>query len=74
MTVPMDYVVVIERAADGSFSAYVPDLLGCVACGDSIAEVQSLITDAVALHIESLREHGEKVPAPSAQTLMVHAA
>ena len=31
----MDYVVVIERAADGSYSAYVPDLPGCVACGDT---------------------------------------
>jgi predicted RNase H-like HicB family nuclease len=70
----MDYVVVIERAGDGSYSAYVPDLPGCVACGDSVAEVQSLITGAVALHIESLREHGETVPQPSAQTLTVHAA
>lgn len=70
----MDYVVVIEQAEDGSYSAYVPDLPGCVACGDTQAEVRSLISEAVALHIESLREHGEPVPKPTATTDVVHAA
>ena len=70
----MDYVVVIERAEDGSFSAYVPDLPGCVACGDSPDEVRQLIAEAVALHIDSLRQHGETVPPPTAMTTVVHAA
>ena len=70
----MDYVVVIEKAADGSYSAYVPDLPGCVACGDSVEEARRLIEEAVALHIESLRKHGEPVPSPSASTHTVHAA
>jgi predicted RNase H-like HicB family nuclease len=70
----MDYVVVIERAADGSYSAYVPDLPGCVACGDTPDEVRGLMRDAVALHIESLRQHGESIPPPSATTDVVHAA
>ena len=70
----MDYVVVIEKAADGSFSAYVPDLPGCVACGDTADEARQLIAEAVVLHIESLRRHGEPVPAPSAITGVVHAA
>jgi predicted RNase H-like HicB family nuclease len=70
----MDYVVVIEKAADGSYSAYLPDLPGCVATGDSVEEVQQLIAEAVNLHIESLREHGERVPVPSALTHTVHAA
>lgn len=70
----MDYVVVIERAEDGSYSAYVPDLPGCVACGDTAAEAEQLIAEAVALHIESLREHGEAVPSPSARATIVHAA
>jgi predicted RNase H-like HicB family nuclease len=70
----MDYVTVIEKAADGSFSAYVPDLPGCVACGDSQDEVRRLIEEAVSLHIDSLRNHGESVPAPTASTHTVHAA
>ena len=70
----MDYVVVIEKAPDGSYSAYVPDLPGCVACGDTPEEVRTLINEAVALHIESLRDHGEPVPPPSTSTHVVHAA
>jgi predicted RNase H-like HicB family nuclease len=60
----MEYVVVIEPAPDGSYSVYVPDLPGCVACGDSLEEVQSLIGEAVNLPIESLRENGEPLPPP----------
>jgi predicted RNase H-like HicB family nuclease len=70
----MDYVVVIEKAQDGSFSAYVPDLPGCAASGGTPAEVRQMIEQAVALHVESLRKHGEPVPAPSATTHTVHAA
>src|SRR5438128_2480971 len=46
MTAPMDYAVVIERADDGSYSAYVPDLPGCVACGDTRDEVAISIEQA----------------------------
>ena len=70
----MDYVAVIEKAADGSYSAYLPDLPGCVACGDTVEEARTLIEEAVALHVESLREHGEPVPTPTAQVMTVHAA
>jgi len=63
---PTEYVVVIEHAEDGSFSAYVPDLAGCVACGDIAAEARVLNAEAVRIHIESLRAHGEPVPPPSA--------
>ena len=70
----MDYVVVIEKADDGSYSAYVPDLPGCVSCGDTLEEVKDLINEAVNLHIDSLRHHGEAVPKPSASTDTVHAA
>ncbi len=70
----MGYVVVIEKASDGSFSAYVPDLPGCVAAGDSREEAETLIREAIALHIESLREHGESVPPPAASTLTIDAA
>lgn len=70
----MDYVAVIEKAGDGSYSAYVPDLPGCVACGDSQREVRQMIEEAVALHIESLRNHGETVPPSTASTHTIHAA
>ena len=43
----MQYVVVIEKAQDGSYSAYVPDLPGCVSCGDTLDEVKDLIQEAV---------------------------
>lgn len=70
----MDYVVVIEKASDGSYSAYVPDLPGCVASGDTLQEARELIGEAVELHIESLRNHGEPVPPPTATAHTVHAA
>ena len=70
----MDYVVVIEKATDGSYSAYVPDLPGCVSCGDTVDQVRASITEAVKVHIDSLREHGESVPPPTATTHTIHAA
>lgn len=59
-----EYLVVIENS-EGSYSAYSPDLPGCVAAGESIDEVRSLMREAIQMHIESLREHGEPVPPPS---------
>ena len=70
----MDYVVVIEKASDDSYSAYVPDLPGCVSSGGTLEEVRILIQEAVDLHIDSLRRHGEPVPSPTATTHTVHAA
>jgi predicted RNase H-like HicB family nuclease len=64
----MNYALAIEKAADGSYSAYVPGLFGGVACGDTPDEVRTAIAEAVALHIESLRDHGEAVPPPTATT------
>ena len=48
----MDYLVVIEKAADGSYSAYVPDLPGCVSCGETSEEAKLLIREAIQLHID----------------------
>ena len=70
----MDYVVVIEKSGDGSFSAYVPDLPGCVTSGSSVDEVRVLIEEAVVMHIDSLRSHGEAVPPPATTVHVVHAA
>jgi predicted RNase H-like HicB family nuclease len=56
-------VVIIEEG-DTSFGAYVPDLPGCVAVGESRDEAIDLIREAIEMHIESLRENGEPVSAP----------
>jgi predicted RNase H-like HicB family nuclease len=62
------YLVVVERAEDGSYSAYVPDLPGCVACGPPTAEqTKRTIREALAVHVEGMREDGEDVPAPTAE-------
>jgi predicted RNase H-like HicB family nuclease len=70
-----NYLVIIEGAGD-SYSAYVPDLPGCVAAGDSVEEVEQLIREAIPLHVESLRAHGESVPPPQtrARTISVELA
>ena len=62
----MRYAIVIEKA-DNNYSAYVPDLPGCVAVADTVTEVQGLIRDAIELHIEGMREDGLPVPPPSSQ-------
>ncbi|MCG6206610.1 type II toxin-antitoxin system HicB family antitoxin [Rhodopseudomonas sp. HC1] len=60
----MRYAVVIEKA-DGNYSAYVPDLPGCIATGDSVAEVEVEIREAIRFHLDGLREDGLPVPAPT---------
>lgn len=60
----MRYAVVIEKA-DGNYSAYVPDLPGCVATGESVADVEREIRDAIRFHIDGLKEDGLPIPAPT---------
>jgi predicted RNase H-like HicB family nuclease len=60
----MRYAVVIERA-NGNYSAYVPDLPGCVATGSTVEAVENEIRDAIRFHIEGLRADGLNVPAPT---------
>lgn len=57
------YLVVIEQADDGSYSAYLPDLPGCVSCGDSMDEVRAMIQEAIEFHLEGMRREGIPVPA-----------
>ncbi|HLF89415.1 MAG TPA: type II toxin-antitoxin system HicB family antitoxin [Anaerolineales bacterium] len=59
----MEYMVVIEQGKD-SYGAYVPDLPGCVAVGDTREEVLALIQEAIALHLELLQEDGLPIPQP----------
>lgn len=58
------YAIVIEKA-ESNFAAYVPDLPGCVATGTTVGETESLLREAIALHLEGLREDGLPVPEPS---------
>ena len=69
----MRYAVVIEQA-ENNFSAYVPDLPGCVATGSSIAETEQAIREAIEFHIEGLREDGASVPQPTSRVDYVEVA
>lgn len=62
----MRYAIVIERA-ENNYSAYVPDLPGCVATGATVEETERLIRDAIELHVTGMREDGLPVPEPSSQ-------
>jgi predicted RNase H-like HicB family nuclease len=60
----MRFAIVIEKAG-GNYSAYVPDLPGCIATGDTVEEVEREISDAIRFHIEGLRADGLPVPKPT---------
>jgi predicted RNase H-like HicB family nuclease len=60
----MRYAVVIEKA-EGNYSAYVPDLPGCVATGESVKAVEAQIREAIRFHIDGLKADGAPVPAPT---------
>lgn len=62
----MRYAVVIEKSTS-NFAAYVPDLPGCIATGQTVAETESLIREAIEFHIEGLKADGIPVPLPSSQ-------
>ena len=62
----MQYAIVIEQAS-GNFSAYVPDLPGCVATGQTQDEAEAQIRDAIEFHLEGLRRDGERIPHPSSK-------
>ena len=66
----MRYVIIIEKG-DTSYGAYVPDLPGCVAVGETPEEARELIEEAILLHLESLRESGETIPEPLSQSAYI---
>jgi predicted RNase H-like HicB family nuclease len=69
----MRYAVVIEDAGS-NFSAYVPDLPGCVATGATVAEIELAIREAIELHLDGLRENGSPIPPPSSKVEYVEVA
>ena len=68
----MKYAVVIEKT-DNGYSAYLPDLPGCIAAGDTLEETEDLIQEAVCYHLEMLRENGDPIPKPQTTTVLVEA-
>jgi predicted RNase H-like HicB family nuclease len=66
----MKYVVIVEKG-ETSFGAYVPDLPGCAAVGDSEEEVLGLIHEAIEFHIEGLREENKPIPSPHSEARLV---
>ncbi len=67
------FAVLIERARS-NYSAYVPDLPGCVATGVWVPEVEKVIREAIVSHIEGLREDGAAIPEPTTIAEYVDAA
>ena len=69
----MRYAIVIENAGL-NYSAYVPDLPGCVATGATVAEAESAIREAIEFHLDGLREDGLPIPPPSSSVQYVDVA
>jgi predicted RNase H-like HicB family nuclease len=69
----MKYLIVIEPTGTG-FSAYSPDLPGCVSTGASREECESNMQEAIAFHLDGLREQGEPVPQPATSAAFVEVA
>ena len=67
------YPILLDKTATG-YGAWAPDLPGCVAAGATLEETRRLMREAIQLHIESLRDHGEPVPEPATRVEYVEAA
>ena len=69
----MKFAVVVEKGPR-NYSAYVPDLPGCVSTGKTFAETEKNIREAIEFHIEGMIEDGEPIPEPSSQAIEVEVA
>jgi predicted RNase H-like HicB family nuclease len=69
----MRYLVVVEKGPT-SFGAYVPDLPGCIAVGDSRDEVLASIHEAIEFHLEGLKQDGSPIPLPTSSSEVVEVA
>ncbi len=70
----MRYAIVIEKAPGSNYSAYVPDLPGCVATADTLDEIKQLMQEGIAFHLQGMREDGLPIPEPSTQVAVVDVA
>ena len=62
----MEFAIVIEKA-EHNFAAYVPDLPGCVATGETMEETEKQIREAILFHLQGLREDGQPLPQPTSK-------
>ncbi len=69
----MKYAVVIEKAG-ANYSAYVPDLPGCISTGPTIDETERNIADAISLHLQGIREDGQAIPEPTTHAMELEVA
>jgi predicted RNase H-like HicB family nuclease len=67
----MKYAVIYETGPEGGYSAYAPDLPGCAAAAATLAELRTLMEEAIEFHIAGMRLHGETVPEPSSLAEML---
>lgn len=68
------YLVLIEGGPPSNYSAWSPDLLGCVATGETLEEVEAQMREAIAFHLEGMAEDGESLPEPSGPGVYVELA
>lgn len=61
------YAIIIEKAIDGGYGAYVPDLPGCVGMGATREDAIENIAEAIRFHLEGMKEEGIPIPPPSAE-------
>ena len=68
----MKHIAVIEQTGNG-YGAYLPDLAGCIAAGDTLEETEQSIREAVVYHVGAMRENGDPAPGPSSKKIVVEA-
>lgn len=68
------YLILVEGGPPSNYSAWSPDLPGCVATGDTIEEVEDRMREAIALHLEGMAEDGDPIPEPSGPGVYVDGA
>ena len=66
----MKYAAIVEKTGNG-YSAYLPDLPGCIAAGDTFEETKRLVQEAVIFHLEGMAEDGETIPEPASTAIEV---
>ena len=69
----MRYTIIIEKAAN-NYSAYAPDLPGCIATGPTVEETKHNMEEAIAFHLRGMREDGEPIPVPISTAVVIEVA
>jgi len=69
----MKYLIVIEKSTTG-YSAYSPDLPGCVSTGNTIEETEQSMREAISFHLDGLKEEGYEIPKPTSRSSYIEIA